>query len=292
MFHEKQFNYVTFRLSFQKICTNVGAPTFLALALVYSTSAAKRVDDTASLLQSDSDFVHAFQKKDANAAAKLLSPDFIWIDSVGKRLTRAQVLATFPAVNNADIISEEHIYGGSGVVRANRGKVNVLRVWVRNAGDWRILLYQEVTQVEKSESVNSAASGDCVNPCKEIPYQPQTPSEKEAIASWQGVMKAMAENDADAYAPLIADEFTATDTFHDRPYAKADRLAQIQKQKESGKHNAPPEMISAEMFDLGETVVMIAREQRRGAKAYFNSRMWVNRDARWQMLFSFNTRIE
>jgi hypothetical protein len=46
------------------------------------------------------------------------------------------------------------------------------------------------------------------------------------------------------------------------------------------------------MFDFGATVLMIAREQRRGAKAYFNSRMWVKRDGRWQMLFSFNTRIE
>jgi hypothetical protein len=46
------------------------------------------------------------------------------------------------------------------------------------------------------------------------------------------------------------------------------------------------------MFDLGQTVMMIAREQRPGAKAYFNTRMWVHRDGRWQMLFSFNTRIE
>jgi hypothetical protein len=30
--------------------------------------------------------------------------------------------------------------------------------------------------------------------------------------------KAMADNDADAYSPLIADEFAATDTYHDRPY--------------------------------------------------------------------------
>jgi ketosteroid isomerase-like protein len=275
-----------------KICVNVGAPTLLLLALLAWGPAPLRADEASTLLQADSGFVHAFQKKDAATAGRLLSPDFIWIDSVGRRLTRAQALAAFPAVNNAELISEEHIYGNSGVVRANRGKVNVLRVWVRTGDDWRILLYQEVTQVEKSEPVNSESSGECINPCKEIPYQAQTPSEKEAIASWQGVMKAMAENDADAYAPLIADEFTATDTFHDRPYTKADRLAQIQKQKASGKHNAPPELLSAEMFDFGETVLMIAREQRRGAKAYFNSRMWVKRDARWQMLFSFNTRIE
>jgi hypothetical protein len=46
------------------------------------------------------------------------------------------------------------------------------------------------------------------------------------------------------------------------------------------------------MFDFGDTAMMVAREQRPGAKSYFNTRMWVKRDARWQMLFSFNTRIE
>jgi ketosteroid isomerase-like protein len=275
-----------------KICVNVGAPTLLLLLLLSAFAAPVRAEDHSSLLQADKAFTAAFQQRDSAAATKVLSPDFAWIDSVGQRLTRARALATFPAIANAGVAPQARSYGNSAVVWANQGKVNVLRVWVKTAAGWQILLYQEVTQVEKSEPVNSTLSGDCRNPCQEIPLQPATPSEKAAIASWQGVMRAMAENDADAYAPLIADEFTATDTFHDRPYNKADRLAQIQNQKLSGKHNAPPELISAEMFDLGETVLMIAREQRRGAKPYFNSRMWINRSARWQMLFSFNTRIE
>lgn len=271
--------------------------TLLPLAMAFSTVAFAhdshvQTDEASLLLRADSDLVHALQKKDANIAGKLLTDGFLWIDSTGKRSTRAEVLATFPAMNNTNMISDERIYGNSGVIRANRGKVNVLRVWTKHKNGWQGLLYQEVTQVEKSETVTSEAAGECVNPCKEIPYQPATVSEKEAIASWQRVMKAMAENDADAYRPLIADEFTATDTFHDRPYTKSDRVAQIQRLKESGKHNAPPELLSAEMFDLGETVLMVAREQRRGAKAYFNSRMWVKRDARWEMLFSFNTRID
>jgi hypothetical protein len=69
-------------------------------------------------------------------------------------------------------------------------------------------------------------------------------------------------------------------------------LEQIAQRKKSGARSVPPEMVSAQMFDFGETVVMIAREQRRQGKPYFNSRMWVKRDGRWQMLFSFNTRIE
>jgi hypothetical protein len=189
---------------------------------------------------------------------------------------------------------QERAYGEAAVVKANRGRVQVVRVWAKRESGWKVLLYQEVTLALKSEPpVGSAAeASDCENPCRSIPFQPETPSEKAAIASWQGVMSAMAANDPTAYAPLIAEEFTATDTHHDRAYSKADRLAQIQKQKQTGAHTAPPALISASMFDFGETVLMTAREQRRNAKAYFNSRMWVKRDGRWQMLFSMNTRIE
>jgi hypothetical protein len=66
-------------------------------------------------------------------------------------------------------------------------------------------------------------------------------------------MKALADNDADAYSPLIADEFTATDRYHHRPYTNNDRLSQIDKQKVSGTSSSPPELLSAEMLDFGNT---------------------------------------
>jgi hypothetical protein len=59
----------------------------------------------------------------------------------------------------------------------------------------------------------------------------------------------------------------------------------------SGARSSPPELLSAEMFDFGDTEMMVGREQRPGAKCYFNTRTLIKRDARWQMLFSFNTRI-
>jgi hypothetical protein len=274
------------------ICINVGAPTFLALALLLFAAAPLLAGDSASLLQADKAFVQAILHKDAASAANFLSADFTWIDSIGNRYTREKVLESFPAVANADVDAQVRVYGDTAVVRANRGKMNVLRVWVKRAAGWRALLYQEVLQVEKSEPPAGKTSTECVNPCKTIPFQPETTNEKEAIASWQGVMRAMAESDADAYSPLIADEFTATDTFHDRPYTKADRLAQIDKQKTTGRRAAPQELLSAEMFDFGETVMMVAHEQRPGGKSYFNTRMWVKRDGRWQMIFSVNTQIE
>jgi hypothetical protein len=248
--------------------------------------------DTPWAIASDHALIDSLATKDKTATGQLLHPDFSWIDSRGKRMTRAEFLETLPGATNGDVVGQQRVYGNVAVIRADLGQVHVMRIWVKNDSRWQIILYQEVTQVQKSEPAGGAASDECDNPCKNIPFQPQTQSEKEAVASWQGVMNAMASNDADAYAPLIAEEFTATDTFHDLPYTKTDRLAQIEKQKSRGAHSAPPELLSAQMFDFGETVMMIAHEQRKGAKAYFNTRMWVKREARWQMLFSFNTRIE
>jgi Domain of unknown function (DUF4440) len=250
--------------------------------------------DPLAAIPADHALIQAFAGRDKSALNELLDPEFTWIDANGQSLARGQVLEGLPKVANANVEPQLRAYNRVAVLRASRDRLHVLRIWVHRESGWRILLYQEVQQVEKSESPNSprAAADDCENPCQSIPFAPETQSEKEAIASWQAVMRAMAKNDADAYAPWIADEFTATDTHHDRPYTKADRLAQIKKLKLMGAPAAPPELTSARMFDFGETVMMIAREQRPNAKSYFNTRMWVKRDGHWQMLFSFNTRIE
>ncbi|MFI5057907.1 MAG: nuclear transport factor 2 family protein [Candidatus Acidiferrales bacterium] len=274
-------------------CAFVVAISFAAVFLSAARPASASGDEPA-VLEADKALLQAIGKMDKNAMEHLLDPAFTWIDSSGKSERRAQVLQNMPTPANANVNAEMRMYGRSAVVRVNRGRVQVMRVWAKRPAGWRAVLYQEVTLAVKSEPASTGGSGsaNCENPCRSIPYQPETQSEKEAIVSWQGVMKAMANNDNDAYVPLIADEFTATDTHHDRPLNKSDRIAQINKQKLTGDKPVPSALISARMFDFGETVMMIAREQRPGAKPYFNTRMWVNREARWQMLFSFNTRIE
>jgi Domain of unknown function (DUF4440) len=270
-----------------------GALPFSFLLVVLAAGFPSQVSDGPAALQADRALIHAFAKTDKASLNQLLDSEFNWIDSNGKSLTRTQVLESIPSLANSDVDPQVRIYGNTAVIRASRGHMHVLRIWLKQETGWRVVLYQEVKQVEKSEPpTSSPGSSECDNPCKTIPIQPETPSEKEAIASWQGVMRAMANNDADAYAPLIADEFTATDTQHDRPYTKPDRLAQIKKQNLAGVRFVPPTLLSAQMRDFGDTVMMIAREQRPGGKPYYNTRMWVKRDGRWQMLFSFNTRIE
>jgi len=267
----------------------------LSLWLVPCVALSRGQDgDRAAGIQADHALIQAFASADKSALNQLLDPEFTWIDAQGQSLAREQVLERLPGLANANVEPQFRAYDNVAVLRASRDRLHVLRIWVHRESGWRILLYQEVRQVEKSElpTPARAAEDDCENPCKSLPFVPETQSEKEAIASWQGVMRAMAKNDADAYAALIADEFTATDTHHDRPYTKSDRLAQIKKLKLAGGSSSLPELTSARMFDFGETVMMVAREQRPGARSYCNTRMWVKRGGRWQMLFSFNTRIE
>jgi len=272
--------------------TSTLAVSFLLLPCVGLSLGQDR--DRAAGVPADHALIEAFASRDKSALNQLLDPEFTWIDAQGKSLAPAQVLESLPELSNANVEPQFRTCDNVAVVRASHDRLHVLRVWVHRESGWRILLYQEVRQVETSESPipGRATEDDCENPCKSVPFAPETPSEKEAIASWQAVMRAMAKNDADAYAPLIADEFTATDTHHDRPYTKSDRLAQIKALKLAGARPSPPELTSARMFDFGETVMMMAREHRPGAKSYFNTRMWVKRGGRWQMLFSFNTRIE
>ena len=271
----------------------IGISLFAAVIFAGAAGELFAADDEQVVLQSDQALVRAMGSGDRGGTDRLLDTDFTWITSEGKLQTRAQVLENLPGVANADIEAQARVYGRSAIVRANRGRVQVLRIWVKRPSGWRAFLYQEVTLAAKSEPPASGAeSGECENPCKAIPFQPETEAEKNAVRSWQGVMAAMADNDAEAYAPLIADEFTATDTPHDRAFTKIDRIAQINKQRQNGTRSVPPALISAQMFDFGETVMMIAKEERPNAKAYYNTRMWVRRDGRWQMLFSFNTRIQ
>ena len=265
------------------VCSGV----FAAAASGYAAGMA----DEQTAVQADHAFVEAIGKADTAALDRLLDVDFTWIDSNGVSRSKAQVLENLPALKNGEVEIQAGDYGRAAIIRANRGRVQVLRVWAKRPEAWRLVLYQEVTFAAQPERV-AAGSSDCENPCRAIPFEPQTESERAAIASWQGVMKAMANNDAGAYAPLIADEFTATDTHHTAALNKSERIAQINKQKQTGTNAAPSPLLSARMFDFGETVMMIAREQRADAKPYINTRMWVQRDGRWQMLFSFNTRIE
>ncbi len=264
------------------------------MCAAFAVKAARAATDEQAVLQADHSLLQAIGKADKPAAGKLLDADLIWTDSQGKSETKAEVLQSFPAVGNADVEAQARIYGHAGVVHANRGRLQVLRVWAKHPAGWRLLLYQEVMLAEKPRTVPNANvnGGPCENPCKTIPYQPKSENEKAALAGMQAVQVAIASSNADAWAAATTEDFTATNSPDNEVYDRANRIAQLSSLAKSGRASTPTPMVSAQVFDLSDAVLIAAHEQPPTNKTNLNTRLMVKQNGRWLMLFSFNTRIE
>jgi len=122
----------------------ISTACFAIVAAGGSTSAvAASEDDT--VLAADSALLAALGKMDKSAVEKFLDRDFTWVDANASERTRAQVLDSLPTAVNADVRPKVHLYGTAAVVKADRGKAYVMRIWVKRQSGWRVLLYQEVT---------------------------------------------------------------------------------------------------------------------------------------------------
>jgi len=251
-------------------------------------------NDEQAVLRADHALLQGIAKADKSGTGKLLDADLIWTDSQGKSQTKTEVLQNLPASGNSDVEAPGRIYGRSAVIRADHGRLQVLRVWAKRPAGWQLILYQEVMLAEKPRPVPNANvnAGPCENPCKTMPYQPKTENEKAALAGMQAVQVAIASNDADSWAAHVAEEFTATNSPDNEVYGKANRLAQFNNLIKAGLHTTPTPMVSAQVFDLGDAVLIAAHEQPPTNKTNLNTRLMIKRDGRWVMLFSFNTRIE
>lgn len=265
--------------------TAFGAP------LVREASAA---DDDA-VLQADHAFVQALAKADTAAASKFLDAEFSWTDSAGATQSRAEVLKSLPKPalgDESDAEMKERTYGDVGTVMAVRGKVHVLRIWVKRPAGWRALVYHEVTQLDQPPTAAGSGVNDCQNPCKGVPFKPANEAERAIIASWQALETGVTAHDAEAWAPHIAEEFVQISSNSDHPIDKAGRIATLNKQKQSGVGSAPAPLVSARMFDFGDTVVMTCLHQPYTGKPIHVSRVWIKRDGNWIMSISFQTTIQ
>lgn len=255
---------------------------------------ARAASDEQAVLQADRSLLQAIGKADKTAAGKLLDAELIWTDSQGKSETKTDVLGSLPTVGNSDVEAKARVYGHAGVVHADRGRLQILRVWAKRPAGWRLLLYQEVMLAEKPRPVPNANvnGGPCENPCKTIPYQPKSENEKAALAGMQAVQAAIASGNADAWAATTTEDFTATNSPDNEVYDRANRIAQLSSLAKSGRTSTPTPMVSAQVFDLTDAVLIVAHEQPPTNKTNLNTRLMVKQNGRWLMLFSFNTRIE
>src|SRR5215469_3772157 len=251
--------------------------------------------DEARALQADREFVQAAAKGDSAAVAKLLDNDFTWTDANGKTLSRSEVVSSLPTSALGDEAGAHQVHQTRSQVEAimaDRDKIHVLRLWVKRGAAWRLLVYHEVALGRQEGSAHSSGVTDCENPCKTIPYTPKNEAEQAIVASWQALETGVTNHDPAAWAPHIADEFAMLSSANDRPLTKADRIATLDLQKQSGRGGAPSPLVSAQMFDFGDSVIMTCMHQPYTGKPIRVSRLWIKRDGKWVMSISFQTTIQ
>jgi hypothetical protein len=267
--------------------------TFLALFCISATVfglGARRSDSPhdETLLQVDRDFQQSVSKADRTQVEGLLGKDFTWTDSQGKTETRTEFLGRLHSLSTPPATPHPQIYGDVAVVTASSGRVQAVRIWVHDQSAWRLLAAQETTLSEIATPPKNDAT-ECENPCKTIPYFPKNDSEKDIIASWQALETAVTQHDAQAWASHIADEFVIINNNNDRVFTKQDRMAVLDKQREKSAPSAPVPLVSAQMFDYNDAVVMKAEHQRSTGRAIHVTRVWIKRDGKWIMAFSQQT---
>ncbi len=116
-------------------------------------------------------------------------------------------------------------------------------------------------------------------------------AEQEIVSSWQALETGVTAHDSAAWAPHVADEFTMLNSNNDHPLSKADRMATLDKQKQAGVGSAPAPLVSAEMFDFGDAVIMKCLHQPFTGKPVRVTRVWIKRDGKWVMSISYQTTI-
>ena len=264
------------------------------LALV-SVSSAVLAGEEQSILQADHEFVQAAAKGNAVTIGRMLDTDFTWTDADGKTRSRAEVLDSLPTPalgNESGAQVKQQTHSQAGAVMSSRDKTHVLRIWVHRAAGWRLLVYHEVILGRQTAGPSGSGVKDCENPCKTLPYKPRNEAEQAIVASWQALETGVTNHDAAAWAPHIAEEFVMLGSSNDHPLSKADRIATLNLQKQTGFASAPAPLVSAQMFDFGDAAVMTCQHQPYTGKPVHVSRLWIKRNGQWVMSISYQTTVQ
>jgi len=242
-------------------------------------------------VDADRAFVAELNEGDALSAADLLDDAITWTDGGGRTFTKAELsnMIPPPAIAN-ETAAEAHAadYGRVHVVRVDRDRNHALRVWVQRPAGWRLLLYQEVISLASPPS--AAPPGidrECVNPCKTIPYKPETINERGVIAAYQALETAAHSADVNNWGRYVADEFVVVSSNSDKVLTKQARLEGLRKAAYGGVSPSP--LVSTELFDFDNAVVMRALHQPAAGAPLQIGRVWINRNGEWMSVLSYQT---
>ena len=277
-------------------------PAILSLCSVVMGLAAPAVPqaDEQAVRQADRAFVGAMNRWDKAALSGLMATAFGWTDASGRTLDRQRFLQgpaqSAPPGTETKLHDYSTVMFLTGAQKTPGAHVRFVRVWVNEAGKWRILLGQQ-TSIEggtRQEQATVAAGTACENPCKTVPYH-GSPEQQQVVESWQALETAVNQRNPDEWARHVGDEFVFNIKENGNPLTKADRVATIRKQSSSSRVTDIGAVVpgSMDVRVFGNSAVMRDTQQPTArARPYRALRVWVKRDRRWQLVYSQQTTIE
>lgn len=255
-----------------------------------TSTAASAADDEQAVRNADRLLDEAIERGAVASLDDVLDAEFTWITTSGILRSRVSILAAPPAPAIAvggDVAAADVRRLGSHIVVAQRhaGKAHTMRVWVRRSAGWRVL---HVTEVMEGERVvyggTMIGAADCVNPCKVVPFVPANAIEKSVIEAWQAQ-----QSGPEMWARHIPDDNVARTS--NGTYTKADRIAVQLQQVQAGAVVAPSPLMSAHIWEFGDSALMIALQPRAAGKPFWGSRVFESRSGTWVMAESYQTTI-
>ncbi len=251
---------------------------------------AATADETA-VLTADRALLAALEKRDSTAVRKLLDPRLNWTDLHGKTQGKKVVKQALPQPADQGAQPKLRFYGRVAVLTSSRDTIHVLRIWIRRQLGWRAIVHHEVAvtvpaaAAAEAKPSAPAAAHPCDNPCKAVPYRPRSPDEQALIQSWQALETAVASGNGEAWAAHVADEFVIVG--NTRLQTKAERTAAV-----SRGGSTPAPLVSAELYDFDDCIIMAAEHQPAAGKPVHVTRVFVRRNSAWLLALSYQTIIE
>ena len=249
--------------------------------------------------QADRTLLAAVGKGDAAAAGTLLDSQFEWTNPSGLVRNSSETLASISALA-ADIRGETGVqaysYDQLEVLTGTRPAARFMRVWARRPQGWRLFAMIDTPIVTGTSPPFSVPTGgqpaDCDNPCRNIPFNPATPAQREMLTTFQRLKMDEWHPNPDDWAPYVLDGVDYVTSA--AALSKADRLLRLAQQRQSGAASLPGDpVLFMRIVEFGQSAVMLARHAPyRGGKPYYSLRVWARRDGRWQLANTQQTTIE
>jgi hypothetical protein len=261
--------------------------------------------EDAAVLAADTAFGDAMRAADKSAARRLLSLQFTFADENGAVHERKEFLADLKgAAPAAATDMKANIYGMVAMVTGNRksalgSDVFFLDIWAKQKGSWRALTMQDAVLAERTPPDATAAPGtgaksdDCKNPCQTLPYRVRSPAEQDIVNTYQSLVKAGIEHDANDWSKHVGDEFVLYRSGR-APIPKSEIIATIERQKENNIAVTVSEIEAMRLSVYGDGAAMIASHSTpdNSRPSYRAASVWAKRAGQWQLVISAETEVK